>query len=209
MGLVRYVVALFIAVVVTLAAFTLMHRLIANDRTAAPAAEPVAGIWFETIEIPDEPLNPRDRVRPEREPPPDQPPRPPEVEIKKIAPVITAPIEIDRDVYRQAGVGPAPGWVTGGKQRQDGGAVVISSFPPRYPREAALGELEGYVTVRFTITEAGTVRDPEIIESHPPRVFDQEVLRAIARWRFKPMMINGVATEQTATQTLEFKLAAD
>ena len=62
------------------------------------------------------------------------------------------------------------------------------------------------VTVRFTITAAGTVRDAIVIDSRPPRVFDQAALRAILRWTFKPRMVNGVAVERVAIQTFDFTL---
>ena len=60
--------------------------------------------------------------------------------------------------------------------------------------------------MEFTITEAGTVKDPRVIDADPPRVFNREALRAILKWKFKPRIIDGVAVERPATQTLDFTL---
>ncbi|MCP3866905.1 MAG: TonB family protein [Gammaproteobacteria bacterium] len=55
---------------------------------------------------------------------------------------------------------------------------------PRYPRRAKRSGVEGVVTVAFTVTTTGSVRDPKVIKSNPPGVFDRVVLSAIKHWRF-------------------------
>ena len=69
-----------------------------------------------------------------------------------------------------------------------------------------MNQIEGFVTVQFTITETGSVTSPRVLESSPPRVFDRAAMRAILRWKFKPRIIDGVAVSRTATQTLDFTL---
>ncbi len=201
----RYLLAVLAAIVVTLAAFTLMHRLIDNDATVPLITDPIAAIRFENIEIRNEPDTRIRPPKPEHEPPPDQPP-PPEIPIQ--APKLPRDLlpPIDRSVIR--GTGPTGISILNPRQprRVDGDIVPISSVAALYPRDAMMKAIEGQVTVRFTITAAGTVRDAIVIDSRPPRVFDQAALRAILRWTFKPRMVNGVAVERVAIQTFDFTL---
>ncbi|HUQ53682.1 MAG TPA: TonB family protein, partial [Gammaproteobacteria bacterium] len=73
---------------------------------------------------------------------------------------------------------------------------------PDYPPSAARNGTEGWVQVRFTITEAGTVRDAVVVRSEPSRVFDEAALKAIARWRYNPRVDAGVAVERVGIETL-------
>jgi len=62
---------------------------------------------------------------------------------------------------------------------------------PPYPDVALELELEGFVVVRFTVTETGAVQDIVIDESEPPGVFNEEALRAAGRLRFEPRIVVG------------------
>ncbi len=77
---------------------------------------------------------------------------------------------------------------------------------PDYPRRALRSGVEGVVTVEFTIAVDGSVKDPVIIKSDPPELFDRSVLKAIQRWKFNPETINGKAVEKRARQDIFFKL---
>ena len=88
----------------------------------------------------------------------------------------------------------------------EGDVVPLVRIQPQYPRDAAMNQIEGYVTVQFTITETGAVTNPRVIDAEPPRVFDRAALRAILRWKFKPRIIDGVAVARPATQTIDFNL---
>jgi protein TonB len=89
----------------------------------------------------------------------------------------------------------------------EGDLIPLVRVPPQYPRRAARRGLEGAVTVAFIITKEGSVRDPEVIDSHPPGIFDEAALRAVKRWKFKSKQVEGQLVEQRATQKIEFKLA--
>lgn len=67
---------------------------------------------------------------------------------------------------------------------------------PDYPRNARRREIEGSVTVRFSIDASGEVIEETIliIESNPQDVFDQSALDAIMRAKFQPRIVDGVAT---------------
>ncbi len=68
--------------------------------------------------------------------------------------------------------------------------LPASFVTPDYPEFAREQELEGHVLVGFTITATGSVRDVVVIESNPPSIFDEEALRAAARLRYQPRLID-------------------
>ena len=84
--------------------------------------------------------------------------------------------------------------------------VPLIQVPPRYPRRAARLQIEGFVMVEFTITPDGDVVEPVVVESEPPRIFDEAALQAIIQWKFEPRMENEQAVESRAKQRIEFGL---
>lgn len=68
--------------------------------------------------------------------------------------------------------------------------LAASFVTPEYPEYAREQEIEGHVVVRFTITESGGVRDAMVVEANPPQVFDVAALRAAARLRYQPRLID-------------------
>jgi protein TonB len=91
----------------------------------------------------------------------------------------------------------------------EGEAIPIVRIQPVYPRDAQMKGQSGWVTVEFTITPDGSVRDPRVLDAEPARVFNREALRAILKWKFKPRVVDGVAVDRLATQTIEFNLGQD
>lgn len=85
-------------------------------------------------------------------------------------------------------------------------ASPISTPRPPYPPAARRGGKEGWVDVQFTITAKGRVTNPRVVGSSPKGVFDRAARRAVQRWRFRPRMVNGKATTQTARQRIYFRL---
>ena len=59
--------------------------------------------------------------------------------------------------------------------------------------------------VEFTVSPAGTVKDPRVIEAQPRLVFEDSVLRAVRRWRYDPKIENGVAVARVVQTRLTFK----
>lgn len=205
-GPVRYVVSVLIAVVVTLAAFFLMHRLISGTSGDRADLEEPPGIRFGPIEIEPE-FEQKKRPKPEPPPPPDQPPPPPDVQISQVEQVRNPIPEMDLpDLNLGTSGGPPVLGNFGMDRTAEGDVVPLVRINPQYPRDAQMNQIEGYVTIEFTITETGSVRNPRVIDSQPPRVFDRDAIRAILRWKFKPRVVDGVAVARTATQTIDFNL---
>ena len=70
---------------------------------------------------------------------------------------------------------------------------IINEVEPDYPSQA---ESIGYskqvkVTVKFLVGLKGDVEKVEITQSHKDLGFDVEVMKAIKKWRFKPIYHNG------------------
>jgi protein TonB len=89
----------------------------------------------------------------------------------------------------------------------DNDLLPLVRVEPNYPRKAARSGTEGWVEVKFTVLEDGSVSAAKVIKSEPRRVFNREALRAIAKWKFNPKMVDGKPVKQTATQVIQFKLA--
>ena len=94
-----------------------------------------------------------------------------------------------------------------------GGGIAIAReltplvrFPPEYPPRAVSNELEGYVILRFTVTETGSVADPEVLRSEPPKVFDRSAIRAILRWKYQPQLANGEPVSVISYTRINFRL---
>jgi protein TonB len=85
--------------------------------------------------------------------------------------------------------------------------IPLVRVPPQYPMRAANRRIQGWVKVEFTITTEGKVKDAVVIDAKPNSIFNRAALKAIKRWKFKPLIIAGEAQEQRAVQTLEFKLS--
>ncbi len=83
---------------------------------------------------------------------------------------------------------------------------VMVQVPPEYPFKAREQNLEGYVAVKFLVRPDGSVGNVNILKAQPAGVFDDEVRRALLRWKFQPGRINGEAVASWVTTTLRFDL---
>ncbi|MCS6785916.1 MAG: energy transducer TonB [Thiobacillaceae bacterium] len=77
---------------------------------------------------------------------------------------------------------------------------------PTYPEEARALGLTGSVLVALHIDETGEVRAIEILESHPPGVFDEAVRAAYAQARFLPAFRAGRAVRYVGKYRVLFEL---
>ncbi|MEX0915410.1 MAG: M56 family metallopeptidase, partial [Wenzhouxiangellaceae bacterium] len=85
----------------------------------------------------------------------------------------------------------------------------IVRINPGYPVEAVQQELEGFVTMEFTITEEAGVEDIVVLDSHPGNVFDEAAVSALSKWRFAPEKVDSAWVPRRAVQTIEFRLDAE
>ena len=201
-------ISALLAVAVTFGLFLFMFKLISSGGNNQEELEAIAGIHFGPVEIPDDVLTKNRRI-PKKPPPPKNPPPPPKMQVSKMdqsvqnMPNLDLP---DLDVPMSGGEGMFIGNFASVDRTEEGDIIPIVVIRPMYPRDAAMKGLEGWVKVEFTITAIGTVKDPRVIDSKPPRVFNREAIRAILKWKFKPRVVDGVAVDRTATQIIDFSL---
>jgi protein TonB len=90
---------------------------------------------------------------------------------------------------------------------RDGDATPIVRIEPKYPVQAARDGLQGWVKMRFTILEDGSVGDVTVVDAEPKRVFDREAIRALKRWKYSPKVVDGKAVQQPGIMVqLDFSL---
>ncbi len=86
---------------------------------------------------------------------------------------------------------------------------AVRSVAPDYPQQALQNLVSGWVEMEFTVTPEGHVRDVTVIESEPGRTFDSAAVAAIRRYRYEPVMRDGVAVEQRARLRMRFTAQDD
>ncbi len=187
----RYVVTSGLAAAITFGVFFMMQALITSS--AKPLEEGVHGSVIDFVRLKRESeVELKKRKMPEKAPPPEPPPTPdmdfsrisnPGADIAMVAPAFDLDLNIAGGPY----LGAAP---------SDADVIPLVRVNPQYPISAAERGIEGWVKVRFTITAAGTVKDPTVIESKPGSIFNRAALRAIAKWKYKPKIVDGVAVER-------------
>jgi len=77
----------------------------------------------------------------------------------------------------------------------DSGLINIINAKPDYPLAASQNGLEGYVVVRFDVTEIGTIENVAVVESSSS-IFNKAAIKAAYRSRYKPKTVDGV-TQRT------------
>ncbi len=220
-------IGLFLAVLVNFGLFTLMQQMTAEKHVERTVTENVQLLEFVRVKR-ETSSESKQRQLPEKPPTPKKPPPPPATPQQQVSqpkaptpkmsvPQIDIPLNIAGQPYLGDVAKAAPATTADAAPAAaepvavqgpivDNEVIPIVRVPPRYPRKAARRNIEGVVTVTFTITKDGRVRDPRVLKATPEGVFDKEALKAILKWKFKPKQVNGQAVERIATQEIEFKL---
>lgn len=90
--------------------------------------------------------------------------------------------------------------------------VAVSSLTrtkyvaPKYPRGAERRSVSGWVDVVFTVATDGTVTYVEVIGSQPGDTFVTSATKAVERWRFEPVVEDGVVVEKRAAVRMMFAI---
>lgn len=83
----------------------------------------------------------------------------------------------------------------------------IAHTPAKYPHRAVQREVEGWVDVQFTVATDGSTRDPRIVAAEPAGIFDEAVLEAVSKWRYRPHIVAGGPVDQRIAVRVRFELA--
>ncbi len=160
----------------------MMQALIKSDRD--PFQQVFTGNIVDFVPVEEEIDVPEQKRLPERPPEVDQPP--PELPRQTFHATGKGPgIEIgpveDHSLTNPEGTGPYV----------DGDYLPIFKVEPRYPHRAISRGIEGHVLLEFTVTRTGSVRNPVVVESSPPGIFDRAAKEAALKFKYKPRVLHG------------------
>jgi protein TonB len=200
----RFPAAVALAGFVTFGLFWVMQALIGVTGELRDAKPPTK-VDFVRLRRDTTPET-KEREKPQRETPEQQPP-PPEMNLAEnlnpgdavgeIIPILDTGVELEQATALGAG---------GGSDRD---IVPLVRVDPDYPPRAKQQGIEGWVDVEFTISPAGTVQDARVLEARPAFVFDRAALDAVRRWRYNPKLVNGVPVARPGVQVrLRFELGS-
>ena len=85
--------------------------------------------------------------------------------------------------------------------------MTLSKIYPSYPRRAKMLRKEGFVQLQFQIDNNGYIHNPVVVKSNPKGVFEQSALKAIKRWRFRPLKDSDKNALIDATITFNYRLS--
>ncbi len=84
----------------------------------------------------------------------------------------------------------------------DGDYLPLVAIAPQYPTRAAQRGIEGWCLVSFTVDGLGNVVEDSIVvvDAEPPNIFDRSSVRAAARFKFQPRVVDGQGVEVEGVQ---------
>jgi periplasmic protein TonB len=166
---------LVLAGTMTLLLLSAMNYLIKND-SVPEAASPTKPIPPINSKVPDEIdtlyRDPEPPVRPveHSQPPIIVEPIDPPTSVVQSIPVEQVVFEPPKPMSMLINMQPLP----------------MVRFTPAYPQVAITKGIEGFVDVVFDVTETGAVENVQIVHAEPEKIFNSAVLKAVARWKYKP-----------------------
>ncbi|MDH7943155.1 energy transducer TonB [Pseudohongiella sp. SYSU M77423] len=188
MSILRWVVSLGLAGLVTLGLFYFMQALIATGGELEQNTNIIRIVDATMPEIEMEVI--RDVEPPEEiEQPPEDTPPPPDrnIDMDGGGDLNIARENVNVDIGLDIGAA--------GLSATDGEMLPLVNIQPQYPTRAAQRGIEGWCQVSFTVTETGGVRDVVVVDAEPRGMFDSASIRAAERFRFQPRVVNGEAVE--------------
>jgi protein TonB len=190
----RYAFSIVVGIAITLSLLFIMHLLIEHAEDAISKERTRHQLDFVRVKR-NETLNVDDYTPEKPPPPPELPPEIPPQDMDSIdpnAPTINiAPPPVIADV--NVG-GP------GGMNIAEGDYLPIVRVAPVYPARALSRGIEGYVDMSFTVTTAGTVKDPIVLFS-TSSLFERAATRAVLKFKYKPRVVDGVPVDVAGVKT--------
>ncbi len=181
----RYGVGIVVGSVVTVGLLYLMQAVISSDKNPlneAPNIRPV-----EIVRLLDDEPPPLINRKIEPPPPPDQPP--PELPDMEFDVTNDGAWAWDNNLD---GVVIEPDLGLSG-YNQDGEYLPIRHVRPTYPNRALQRGIEGWVILIFTVTETGSIENPQVDDADPAGIFERSALQAAQKFKYRPRVIDGVA----------------
>lgn len=82
--------------------------------------------------------------------------------------------------------------------------LIQPAKAPGYPKAAQKAGVSGLVLVEVTVNESGVISNMEFLETPGNYGFEEEVRKALGKWKFKPAELNGVAVAVRLQYPFEF-----
>jgi len=82
----------------------------------------------------------------------------------------------------------------------DGEYLPIVKVAPIYPRRAQTRGITGYCIVEYTVTKSGSIRNPQAVDCSPSGVFERASVKAAAKFKYKPRVVDGEPIEVAGVQ---------
>ncbi len=192
---IRYVIAATLALIMTFILLWGMQQLIAGGNNAM--TEPVKGNVLDFIRLKQDEVVAKKERKPQKPPKPKEPPPP------MVAPPMQQANPNTQGVKSQfaADIQTDTG-LTGGLSldSSDGDYLPIVKVAAVYPRRAQSRGIEGFVVVEFVVSKGGSVKGARVVDAKPEGVFDRAALDAVAKFKYKPRVVDGVAMEVAGVQ---------
>jgi len=190
----RYAFSIVVGCVITLSLIFVMHLLIEHAEDAISSERERHQLDFVRVKR-NETLN-TEELTPEKPPkPPEVPPEVPPQDMDSVdpnAPSIKIPAP---EVSTNVDIGGP-----GGMNIAEGDYLPIVRVAPIYPARALSRGVEGYVDMGFTVTTAGTVKDPVVLFS-TSSLFERAATRAVLKFKYKPRVVDGVPVDVPNVKT--------
>jgi periplasmic protein TonB len=191
---IRLPVALVFGVAFTAVIFLLLWTAVTGEHDYAQLRQAVK-IDFSPLRHDTEVETKRDKVE---RPKPTKAPEVPTID-SSAGSVGGAAVSMVTPSFEISGVGISVG--------SDRDVIPLVRINPEYPARARSRGVEGWVQIEFTITPAGTVKDPKVVDAEPKGLFERAALEAISRWKYNPKVEEGRAVERRGVQiVLRFEL---
>lgn len=201
-SIMRLIIGIPIAAVITFGLFMLMQRLILTDQVEMESAGEELRI---DIRPQVEEIRARQRdLRPDEVQRVQPPPPPPQIERQRAE----QPSESLTTIAGSIPAFEAP------QLRSDSVSFSISDrdaqplvrIEPQYPPRAAERGLEGTCNVRFDVTPDGTPTNIRILQCSST-LFESAARRAVERWRYQPRIVDGRPVARVGVETqFDFRL---
>lgn len=181
----RYFISFQLAALITFGLFFAMQSLISNDEIILSEPRERPKVIFGKVRGIVEPTD--DIVPPIL----TEIPKPPETQNVpvdnggSISPVVDTFLSDVKLISK-----PSKG--SGGSVITEGDFVAILMPGPKYPTDLAEKGVEGFVRVRYTVTEIGTTENVTVVSSSN-RSFERSAVRAAEKFKFKPRIEDGKA----------------
>lgn len=211
----RVVLILSLALAITLAIFLFMRGLIHGDSETVETVELAA--FVELYRAPPKPKAQQPEPDPEPIPEANKEPEMERLQVVSVEPV-TASDQVMPSVDMGAlsiNVGSSQGqWAMPalgqgldllGEGKDSKGYVEISPYTtrrPNIPKLAWENKLNGWVLVAFNVSQSGHTRNIRILDANPKGIFEEEVKRAVAQWRYDVSGIKNYTGDMVLTQKI-------